>query len=141
VTPEDDPAPVPAIVARRLAVSAERLLSAWGNFAADRRRRLTDRIAAASADRAAEAPLDVEGAARETMSALVARWAAALSDRARPVPEEALRAAFLAIDGAQRWSEQFLEVPPAQAFRDELHRALPQALPPATPLEMPEQPL
>jgi hypothetical protein len=139
VTPEDDPAPVPAIVARRLAVSVERLLSAWGNFAVERRQRLVERLAAASAERAAQAPLHVESAAREAVDVLVSQWAAALADGDRPIPVEALRAAFLAIDGAQRWPEQFLEVPPVPAFRDELRRALPRALPAAAPLDMPEQ--
>src|SRR5262249_36331470 len=141
VASEDDAAPVSAIAARRLALPAERLLSAWGGFAADRLPRIVQRLAAASAGRAADAALDPEGAAREAMSILVSRWAVAIADGGSPIPPEALRAAFLAIDGAQRWPDQFLEVPPARAFRDELCRALPLALPAAAPLDMPEQPL
>ena len=141
MTPEDDPTPVPAIVARRLAAVAERLLSAWGSFAPDQRPRLVEMIAVVSAEWAAQSPLDVEGAARDGMSTLVSRWAVALADGDRPVPVEALRAAFLAIDGAQRWPNQFLEARPVQAFRDELRRALPQPLPSPAPLDMPEQPL
>jgi hypothetical protein len=141
MTPEDDPTPVPAIVARRLAAAAERLLSAWGSFPADQWPSLVERIAAASTERAAKSPLDVEGAAREGMSMLVSRWAVSFADGDRPSPVEALRAAFLAIDGAQRWPGQFLEARPVQPFRDELRRALPQPLPSPAPLDMPEQPL
>src|SRR5262245_48991233 len=114
MTPEDDPTPVPAIVARRLAAAAERLLSAWGSFPADQRPRLVERIAAASAERVAQSPLDVEGAARDGLGTVVSQWAVALADGDRPLPVEALRAAFLAIDGAQRWPDQFLETRPVQ---------------------------
>ena len=138
---EDDPAPVPAVVARRLAAAAERLLSAWGSFAAGPRQRLVERIAAASAERVAQAPLGIEGAARDAMNILVSQWAASLAGSDGPIPVEALHAAFLAIDGAQRWPDQFLETRPTSAFRDELRRALPRPLPPAAPLDMPEQPL
>jgi len=141
VSPDDDPAPVPAVVARRLAAAAERQLSAWGSFGGEQRPRLVERIAAASAERVARAPLDIDGSAREGMSTLVGRWAAALAGHDGSIQVEALHAAFLAVDGAQRWPDQFLETHPAPAFRDELRRALPRPLPPPAPLDMPEQPL
>jgi hypothetical protein len=126
IPPEDESTPM--MVARRGDAAAERLLSAWGSFAPDWRQRLAARIAAAAGG-------------PEAMDALISGWGRVLADGDRPIPTDALRAAFLAVDGAQRWPDQFLETHPTQAFRDELHRALPWPLPPAAPLDMPEQPL
>jgi hypothetical protein len=72
------------------------------------------------------------------MASLVSQWAAHLGLDAI-VTQDALRAAFLAIEGAHRWPGQFLEAPTDADFREALRRALPRSLPPAAPLDMPEQ--
>ncbi len=142
MSPEDDLSSVPSIVARRLAIAAERRLAAWGPFEPDWQRRLVGAVTAAAAESAASPPYDADRAAREALDGLLARWAASLaSDDGGPVPVDALRAAFLAIDGARRWPDQFLETQPESNFRDDLRRALPRPLPTGAPLEMPEQPL
>jgi hypothetical protein len=127
-----------ADVARRRTAAAGRLLPAWGAFAPDWRQRLAGRIAAACASSSVR---DDETAAQAALDALVARWAAALAGGGEPIPPAALRAAFLAIDGAGRWPDQFLEVRPDGAFLEALRGALPQPLPSPAPLDMPEQPL
>lgn len=106
-------------------MAPESELAGWGDFAPDWRRGLAERIATA----------------REGLNGLVSEWAAALADGDDRVSPDALHAAFLAIDGARRWPGQFLAAHPDQAFREELYRALPRPLPPAAPLDMPEQPL
>jgi hypothetical protein len=137
VTPEADPAAMPAATARRFAAAVERLLSAWGDFPPAVRQRL---VARAIAD--IPRPVnDARQAARQAMTVLVARWSASLATALAPIPSEELRAAFLAIDGARRWPEQFLDSSASPAFRDALRRALPRPLPAETPLEMPRQPL
>jgi len=141
MSPEDDLTPIPTIIAKRLAIAAERLLMAWGAFEADWQRRLVERITAAAAEAAAQPPRDADRAAREALDILLARWASALAEDAGPAPIDALRAAFLAIDGARCWPDQFLEARPGQDFRQDLRRALPRPLPAGAPLEMPEQPL
>lgn len=74
------------------------------------------------------------------MATLVSQWAVRLAIDG-PVTQDALRAAFLAVEGAHRWSGQFLETPTDPDFREALCRALPRSLPPLAPLDMPEQPL
>jgi len=106
-------------------MAPETELAAWGDFAPDWQRRLADRIRSG----------------REGLNGLVSAWAAVLAGAGDRLPPDALRAAFLAIDGARRWPGQFLEARPDDVFRAELHRALPRPLPPAAPLDMPEQPL
>ncbi|TXL72850.1 hypothetical protein FHP25_24095 [Vineibacter terrae] len=138
---DNEHSPVPAIVAGPLAMSIDRLLSAWGAFALDRQKRLVERVAAACAAPAARSQHDSDKLARDALNTLVARWAAALGDRNGRLPAEALRAAFIAIDGARRWPDQFLATIPAEDFRRELYSALPRPLPAPAPLDMPEQPL
>lgn len=106
-------------------MAPETELAAWGDFAPDWQRRLAERISSAG----------------EGLNGLVSAWAAALAGAGDRLPLDALRAAFLAIDGARRWPGQFLDVRPDAAFREELYRALPRPLPVGAPLEMPEQPL
>lgn len=105
--------------------AAAKQLEAWGDFAPDWQRGLAERI----------------GLAREGLEGLISVWAAALAGGDDRFSRDALRAAFLAIDGARRWPGQFLETHPDEAFSEELYRALPRPLPPAAPLDMPEQPL
>lgn len=102
------------------------LLSEWGSFDPVHRAA----IAARHAGGAEQAPA--------AFAALVARWAAALRPGSPP-PAAALRAAFLAIDGARRWPEQFLNTSPDPAFAAEIAAALPRPLPEPAPLSMPEQ--
>ena len=130
-----DDAPRMQGLTARLATAAEALLSAWGDFAPDARRRLVERIVAA----AARSPPDVDKAAREALDDLVARWVASLAAETEKLPVEALRAAYLAIDGARQWPDCFLDTGRHDAFRDALRRALPRALPEVAPLDMPEQ--
>ncbi len=134
-------APIPAIVTGPLAASIDRLLSAWGGFALDRQKRLVERVAAACAAPAPRSALDGDTLARDALNSLVARWAATLGDGNDRIPADALRAGFIAIDGARRWPDQFLAAIPAEDFRRELHSALPRPLPSPAPLDMPEQPL
>ncbi|HKU96544.1 MAG TPA: hypothetical protein VJR58_14775 [Vineibacter sp.] len=106
-------------------MALETELAAWGDFAPDWQHKLAERI----------------GPAREGLSGLVSAWAETLADGDGRLSPDALRAAFLAIDGARRWPTQFLAIRPDDAFRAELYQAVPQPLPSAAPLDMPEQPL
>ncbi|HJQ59938.1 MAG TPA: hypothetical protein VJ890_23735 [Vineibacter sp.] len=136
--PQNEPAVVPLIVDPRLSAAAERMLSAWGEFAPAHRQRLVARIAAAAST---GAPTDPDKQAYAAMESLLVPWAQALAGEGDAMSIEALRAAFLAIDGARRWPEQYVETSVSPAFRDELCRAVPRPLPAAAPLDMPEQPL
>lgn len=133
-----DPSPsMSAAEARRFASAMEQLLAAWGDFSPQWRQRLVERVAAA-----VPVPVnDARQAARQTMTVLVARWGTALADTRAPISGDDLRAAFLAIDGARRWPEQFLDPNASMDFRNDLRRALPRPLPAEARLDMPEQPL
>jgi hypothetical protein len=116
-------------------------LAEWGRFPPDCHRRLVSRILAETGAVSARSPSrQPKEAVAEAMANLVSQWAAGLAIDG-PVTQDALRAAFLAVEGADRWPGQFLEAPMDPAFREALRRALPQSLPPAAPLDMPEQPL
>ncbi len=120
---------------------AERLLAEWGSFPPECRRRLVSRILAETGAVSARSPSrQPKEAVAEAMASLVSQWAARLAIDG-PVTQDALRAAFLSVEGAHRWSGQFLESPTDPAFGEALRRALPRPLPPAAPLDMPEQPL
>ena len=120
---------------------AERLLSGWGSFPPDWRHRFVDRILAeAAAVSAGSSSRHLDEAMADAMTALVSRWASHLAIDGLAT-QDALRAAFLAVEGAHRWPGQFLEAPTDPDFREALCRALPRSLPPSAPLDMPEQPL
>lgn len=113
----------------------------WGRFTPYWRRRIFDALSITASMAMRRWRLDPASAVEDALMARIATWQSVLPPALQGIDVAALRAAYLAIDGARRWPEALLGATRMAGFADALRDAIPIAMPSPAPLAMPIQSL
>lgn len=121
-----------------IVAAARRALAEFGELPRITRDQLLARLAPGIAARCRRSGASAGDCVDAELAAQLESWLAAAFGGGAP-SIAAFRSAFLELEGDRRWAGQLLHLPLRRDFELALKNALPRAVPPETPLEMPDQ--